>query len=269
MAVTSLPPTPAQIIPLLDVVQQCYRMANVLLAPGRGLSGSEQTEALHIMNASIDGMSIERYFFYQILRTVFAVVANQKDYSVGDAGLGADWSGIQRPEKVLRTGIIVPGTPAGQESEIPIYTVLSYEEYAAIVTKDTTSTFPLVLYYQAGLQLGTATLWPVPRASYARQVVLYTPETVQEFTDISADYIVPRGFREFMEYEGAVKVHHRYPKNKSEAEMQPIYAMAKEYKARVKAALCVPSFIASDAGALGRSGALPGWIWNGRTTIGG
>ena len=254
-------PTPVYItLYLSDVVDQMYRMAHVLRAPGRGMSGSEQAEALHIVNAALDGIKTERWFFYQILRTQFNVVNGQKDYTVGDASFGANWV-IERPEKILRTGIIVPGDPDGTQSEIPIYTVLSYEEYASIVTKLSPSTVPLVHYYQASLPVGTSTLWPVPSQDQVSQVVLYTPQTVQEFTDINADFLVPKGYREFLEYEGAVKVHDRYPMNPLDPHVRQ-YAI--ECKQRVKAQQMTPSFMKSDPAVLRTEVALPGWVFNGR-----
>lgn len=257
-------PTPVIItLSLLDVATQMYRMANSLRAPGRGLSGSEQAEALMIINAMLDGVKTERFFVYQILRNQFDVVTGKKDYTVGDASFVADWV-VERPEKVLRTGIIVPGNPAGTQSEIPIYTVLSYEEYASIVTKLSPSTVPLVMYYSASLPVGTATLWPVPSQDQVSQVVLYTPQTVQEFTDINADYIVPKGYREWMMYEGAEKVHDRYP----QYPMDPhVRIAAADYKARVKAQQQTPVFIKSDQAVLNSGVALPSWVFNGRVGI--
>lgn len=256
-------PSPMVTMPLLDVITQMYRMAGQLKGPGRGLNGSEQTEGLHITNAMLDGVKTERWFFYQILRTEFPVVQGQQDYTVGDAGLGADWV-IERPEKVLRVGVLVPGTPSNTTSEIACYNVESYEEWASIVTKQTSSNLPLVHYYQAQLPLGISSLWPVPSRDQDHQMVLYTPQTVQEFSDVMSDYIVPKGFREWMEYEGAVKVHDRYPTHPLDPNVR---AMAMLYKGRVEAQICTPIFIQSDLAARRPGMAYPGYIFNGRTLL--
>ncbi len=247
---------------LLQVLTQCYRMAGVLTGPGRGLSGSEQEEGLHIMNALLDGIKTERWFFYQILRTLFSTVIDQKDYTIGDAGLGADWP-LERPEKILSAGVLVPNNAAGStnEAEIPVYVVESYEEYQRIVTKNTRSSLAQVIYYQASLPLGTATLWPVPNQVYS--MVLYTPQTVQEFTDVMGEFIVPKGYREFLEYAGAEAVHDRYP-NHVMSSLVP--SKAREYKARVKAQQLTPAYMQSDSAVLNR-GTYPGYAFNGRTLI--
>lgn len=251
---------------LLEVMTQSYRMANVLTAAGRGISGSEQAEGLHVFNTMLDGVKIERWFFYQIIRKEYPTVVGQKDYSIGDAGLGANWA-VERPEKVLSAGIMVPGGVGGNQAEIPIYVVQSYQEYQSIVCKLTGSTLAQVLYYQAALPLGIGTVWPVPTQVF--QIVMYTPQTVQEFNDVASDYIVPKGYREWMEYEGAVKINQRYPK--APRVPQTVIDMAKEYKARVMAQQWTPAFIRSDAAAMQNNGggySGPDWF-NGRTMISG
>lgn len=246
---------------LLQILTQMYRMAGVLKGPGRGLSGSEQEEGLHIINAILDGVKIERWFFYQILRTEFLTVIGQKNYTIGDAGLGADWP-LERPEKVMSAGLLVPNDGDDEnKAEIPVFVVQSYEEYQKIITKETRSTLAQVLYYQASLPLGTGTLWPVPSQIYS--MVLYTPQTVQEFTDVMGNFVVPKGYREFLEYAGAEAVHDRYPHNL----MSPLVPVkAREYKARVKAQQLTPTYMSSDAAVLGHS-QYPGFAFNGRTTI--
>lgn len=247
-------------INLLQVVAQMYRMAGVLKAAGRGLSGSEQDEGLHIVNAILDGVKIERFFFYQILRTEFQTEVDQKDYTIGPESLAADWA-LERPEKLLSAGYLVPGS-SSQPSELPMYVVLSYEEYQYLVSKDIKTAYPQVIYYQASLPLGTATIWPIPNQVYT--IILYTPQTVQEFTDIASDFIVPKGYREFLEYAGAVAVHNRYPHNPLDPDVR---IKAEQYKARIKAQQLTPAFIRSDPAVMNRSIAGSSWVFNGRTLV--
>lgn len=259
-------------MPLLTVIEQMYRKSFVLRAAGRGLNGSQQDEGLHIVNAMLDGVKTERFFFYQIKRSVYGVTQGQKEYTVGDESLGADWFGIERPQKIMSASVLINGDDEPNQAEIPLGVVLSYEEYQSIVTKNTQSTVPLVLYYQwaseDSVSLGLATLWPVPSQTYEQRVVIYTPQTVLEFSDVNADYIVPQGFRDWMEYEGAVRVQSNYPDVARQYPLTPsVIQMAKDYKARVKARMSTPLFIGSDPGALGRTGTIWTWPFNGRTTL--
>lgn len=226
----------------LEVLNQIYRKAGVLKAAGRGLSGSEQDEGLHIVNSLLDGLKIERLFFYQILRTLFDAAIGQRDYLVGSLVDGANWE-IERPEHILRAGYLIPGASA--ESEIQMRVLKDYTEYQTIINKAVPSSMSWIMYYRASLPVGTATLWPVPSAAF--QVAIYTPGTVDEFTDVMQDISFPKGYREFLEYAGAVAVHDNYP----DAKMLPsVEARAIMYKSRVKASQYSPGYIRSDPAAL-------------------
>lgn len=233
----------------LDILTNQYRKAGVLKAAGRGLSNSEQVEGLGINNALIDGMKIESLFFYQIVRTVFATVAGQKDYRIGPLSAGpTDWD-IERPEHIERAGFIIPpSSPLAQQAEIPMEVFLSYEQYQRMILKDIPSNLPLVLYYRPTIGLGTVTLWPVPNVP--GKVAIYTPGVVEEFGDVMDEVMFPQGYREFLEYAGGVAVHDNYPA----APMAPgIEQRAAIYRRRIKASQFQPSFMRCDPAAARRA----------------
>lgn len=240
---------------LIEVATQMYRKARVIKHAGQGMSGSEQSEGLHVINALIDGLKIERLMFYQMIRTLFDAVAGQADYAVGALGDGANWE-IERPEKIYGAGYIVPGSVT--QTEIPMRVLQSFTEYQAIVNKQTRSTLSWVMYYRATLPTGTATLWPVPSADF--QTTLYTPGTVSEFSDLMQDVLFPDGYREFLEYAGAMAVHDLYPEN---AISPRIERMAIEYKARIKVNQFTPTYMRADAAAMARPDRQGSW-WGAR-----
>ena len=82
--------------------------------------------------------------------------------------------------------------------------------------------------------------------------------------DIMADFIVPKGYREFLEYAGAVAVHNRYPDRPMDPDVR---IKAEYYKARVKAAQSTPSFIRSDDAVLRGDLLTQNTLFNGRTLI--
>jgi len=226
---------------LIEVMTQMYRLAGGLQAAGRGISGSQQDEGLHALNSLLDGLKIQRLFFYQILRTVMQASLGVPEYSVGSAVDGAVWV-IERPEKILRAGYLIPGRPT--ETEIPMQVLMDYTEYQLIVNKGVQSSLSWVLYYRASLPTGTARLWPVPNRDFP--VAIYTPDYIDEFDDVTQDIIVPKGYREFLEYAGAVALHDRNPKW---IMLPGVDERAKEYKARVAAAQFTPAYIQSDPAA--------------------
>lgn len=228
----------------LDVLTQMYRKAGVVKHAGQGINGSQQEEGLHVSNSLLDGLKIERLFFYQILRTLFGAVADQADYAVGSLVDNANWE-IERPEHILRAGYMIPNSSSAAEIQMRVLT--DYTEYQTIVNKSVASSMSWVLYYRASLPTGTATLWPVPSVDF--NVAIYTPGTVDEFSDVMSDIQFPKGYREFLEYAGAVALHDGYP----DAKMLPnVERKAIEYKSRIKAAQYTPGFMRSDPAALGR-----------------
>ena len=232
---------------LSNIVTQAYRKGGGLAHPGQGINGSEQAEILDITNAMIDGLKLEALFIEFFLRTVFQVVAYQSQYAVGP---GQQWD-VERWEKINSAGFIIE---YGQsESEIPMYVVADYTEYQSIVAKQTQSTIPLLLYYQATVPYGTATLWPVPNASSADQsgarVAVYTPGMMQEFSSLDDPFVVAHGYREFFIYELATKIHENPPYNKRL--MAPsVERRAIIYKNRIRDAQLTPLYASSDRAAM-------------------
>lgn len=231
---------------------QAYRMAGVLKHPGQGLSGSEQIEGLFIGNTLINGLKAERLMIPQIVRSKVNVVPNQQEYSVcslaegADNGIVPDWP-IERPDRILRAGFIVQGTPPTLESEIPMEVLLDYTQWWAIVTKNVVSSQPRVLYYRNTTPAGTAAVWPIPTTPSV--LTLYTYGWIDGFDDVNDPLIVPDAWAEFLQYNWATAVHDRYPA----IAMGPgVEARALDTKARVKRMNFTPAFIKSDPAAMQR-----------------
>ncbi len=245
---------------LIEPMTQSYRLAGGLLAAGRGINGSQQDEGLHVYNAILDGLKIERLFWPEVRRTVMPVTQGNRDYSVGALVDNANWV-IERPENILRSGYLIPGSVT--ETEVPMYVCRSYVDYQQITNKGVVSSLSWVLYYKATLPTGTATIWPVPSQNF--NVAIYTPGYVDEFTDVMATVLWPKGWREFIEYNGAVALHDRNPLWK----MSPtVEARAQMWKARVAAATWKPMPMRSDPAALARPDAVGYW-WGAREWPGG
>ena len=250
-----------------QICTRAYRLAGGLILAGQGINGSEQAEILDIVNDMVDGQKLEAYFQQFVIRTVVAVAAGKRVYSVGPGG---DWD-IERPEKINNAGFIVEYQQGQSEAEISMFVVISYEQWAQLVAKKTTSSIPLVLYYQATTAngYGSATVWPVPQydssSNESAYIALYTPGYLQEFTSLDDPFLTPKGFREFFVYELATKIHERPPYSKQP--MPPsVTARAIEYKDRIKYTFLTPILAVPDQAACshdGRGGAAqPVRAWN-------
>jgi hypothetical protein len=230
-----------------DIIYRAARMARALKHPGQGVSvPSESTEFLNILNAMIDGWKIESLLIPYTNRTLMNVTEGQKVYSVGpgqDWGVSSDgMTPFENPEKIHRCGFIIPGSDT--PTELPMYIILAYEEYAAYIIKDVQSSYPLVLYFQAAQPYGAATLWPVPSCN--GQVAVYTPQLLSEFLTFDDVVLIRKGWREALMYNLAVAIHEMYP----ERPMDPMVTIkAAAYKDRVKANQYTPIAMRSDHGA--------------------
>jgi len=219
-----------------DIAYAAYRMAGGLKMPGQGLSSSEQQEILDVANHLIDGIAIENLMFLFTIRTVVALTAGKYIYGVGP---GQDWD-IEVPNKINTAGFILQKDQGQTEAELPMGVIVSYEQYAQFIAKKVTASIPLILYYQmtigANSPYGSATIWPVPQydssSNQGAYIALYTPGRVQEFQSFEDVLVLPKGWREFLAYNLAVRVHQRPPYN-----LQPmdpsVEKMAVLYKARI------------------------------------
>ena len=234
-------------VQVADVIYRAARMARALKHPGQGVSvPSESTEFLGILNAMVDGWKAESLMVPYTNRTIFNITANQKVYGVGpgqDWGISSDGSTpFENPEKIERAGFLIPGSST--PTELPMYIILTYEEYAAYIIKDVTSNYPLVLYFQASNPYGSATLFPVPNIN--GQVAIYTPQWLSEFQTFDDIIYCRAGVREALMYNLAVAINEVFPERAMAAS---VYQKAEEYKRRVKVNQYTPAPIHSDDGA--------------------
>src|ERR1700733_8710545 len=162
-ALTVAPPGPTNTYTLIQLMNHAHRLAGGLLQPGMGMSPSESQEALDVLNFLIDGLSIENLMIVLYLRTYQTVTNNRPNPAVYSVGPGQDFN-IRRPENIHGANFILQGETQS-EAELQMQVLLSYDQYQAFVAKNVQSAIPLVLYYQATLPYGTATLWPVPNTT--------------------------------------------------------------------------------------------------------
>jgi hypothetical protein len=167
-----------------------------VIAAGETPSSEDLTLALTRLNVLKDSWRTQRLFTYALVRTTFAIAANDGVYTIGTGG---DIP-IARPVFPLRIRLI--DTTASPTQEFPV-SVLTDAGYAALPQKALTSTWPTSVYYNPTSPLGTLTFWPVPTAS-TLQGVIYTPNDsgVLAITD-TLD--VPAGYQLF--YQENLAVH--------------------------------------------------------------
>lgn len=138
-----------------------------------------------------------------IRREVFDLVANQggpsNPYTIGDGG---DFDVDQRPNQITGVGLLLGGSTPPVEIPRAIMTTDAFE---ANQVKTLTNPLFTDLYYRPTYPLGTIILWPVPNTA-DNDIVLYWPQQLSEFADLSTDYDLPQGTAEAIEYNLAIRL---------------------------------------------------------------
>lgn len=191
-----------------NLAYTAYRIAGILPEPGRGYSVSEGADALGILNSLLNSMLAERLMVYAYVRTVFTIVPNQQEYSVGNVA-GYDWLlPLGRPEEMTLAGYIFNTTTPIVENPMK---VLTYQEWAALAPKDLVSQFAYMLYYRADVPNGRVFLWPVPTdpsVTYS----LYTWQNIQQVASLATALILPPAYQELLEYGLAIRLSGMFPR---------------------------------------------------------
>ena len=221
------PPTPGSGTTVFDLIYQAYRIAGVLNAPGRNYSPEEYADGLSVLNAMIDEWNTEQIMIPSIRKDGYPLIANQQLYQIGPGATAPDFNGT-RPNRIDYAGYVISaGTDAPLELQLQI---LSVGEWVKLQKKNFTDTLVRKLYYENSVPFGKVNLWPTPAA--AGSLNLYTWQQLSQYTLGSTTVIVPQGFLRALEYNLAVELAVREPRNK----MNPLAVeIAKESKAQIMA----------------------------------
>lgn len=131
----------------------------------------------------------------------------------------------------------------------------NYDYYASIIVKSTQSVLPTLIYYDAGVPLGTLYFWPVPSdASYS--VVLWNMEQISGFTSLSDNVIVQPGCKRALEYNLSIELGPKYGK-KATADLIQLAIMS---KADLKRSNYSIGELKADPGLVGSGGRPFNWL---------
>jgi hypothetical protein len=140
----------------------------------------------------VDNWSLQALTALLQERSVYPLVANRQEYSLGPAQVAPQFTTgtAARPIELAGAGLLLATpTPA---IEVPL-TIGDDADWAARPIKGLTAIQPTTVYYTPTDPLGTVTLWPIPTTA-ANSVVLYTALLVAQFATLSADYVAAPGY---------------------------------------------------------------------------
>jgi hypothetical protein len=212
-----------------------------VLAPGEAPAAHEATDSLATLNRMLGAWSTEGLLINAVSREAFTLTPNDGDYMIG---VGGDFD-TARPQQILNALIRdQSGTPA---LEYPV-TLLSLDEWAGLLQKETSSSHPRALYDDGGYPLRKLSLYPKPSA--AHQLVLYTLKPFTEVSTLDTEVTLPPGSDEALIYNLAIRLAPEYGRPVT----AEIVMLAGDAKAGLKRMNHRPSLLRSDSGTLLRSG---------------
>lgn len=173
---------------------------------GETPTADEIQDGLTVLNNLLDTWRTESLMVYGINENVFPYVGGQNVYTIG---IGGDFN-MERPQTIESAFNRQVGTSS--TNDYKIFTTNNYEVYADIVAKNVPANLVFVLWYNAGVPLGTITCWPTPTDSNF-SLVLWTWQVIQEFTSIDDEIVLPRGYKRALTFNLAIDLSGRYGRN--------------------------------------------------------
>jgi hypothetical protein len=156
-----------------------------LIAASESPTNIEAQKMFRIVNRMMDSWSTEDLMIYNNVQEVFNLTSGQQSYTIG---VGGDFN-TSRPVDV--TAIYMRDVNG---NDLPVQ-ILTYDEYAQIISKPVGATIALSAYYNASSPLSTITFWPVPTATTYRAVI-WSWKTLTDFSDLTYQVDMPPGYRD-------------------------------------------------------------------------
>lgn len=160
------------------------------LGEGETATGQAAEDARLFLNDMLDQWQAESLLVETEKEDTVTLAASTSSYSIGD---GATWD-LVRPTHIIRA-LVIPDSGASNPIQIPIR-VVTPQGWAAIRAKSTTASYPYLIYYDKRMDSsssGTVFVYPVTTNTSA-QIVLWTPEILNSFTDLTTNYTFPPGY---------------------------------------------------------------------------
>lgn len=216
------------------IIRGAFELIGVV-GDGQTLDAPKSADGLRRLNLMIGSWSLQRGTIPVIAREVFPFVANQTSYTIGPGGN----FNTARPSRddLVGAGIILTASTPNTEISIAVYNDAAYD---AIAVKGLTNGLAQGIYYSPTFPLGTIIPWAIPNTA-VNTLVLYLRKPLTAFVNASAQYQLPDGVGEAMEYNLALRLCGPYS-----VPVEPnVQAMARSSLAIVKRSNYRPDLLAS------------------------
>jgi hypothetical protein len=231
----ALNPTQTLSLSATDFIKSALRLVGALRS-GLNLSAAELADSKLVLNSMLDAFSIERTQIPAIAvqtldqnQATLVLVPNKQSYKLGNVAGTEDFL-LPRPSRIERVSINYSASQS-TPSEIPM-DMYDDVQWQGLSNKTTPSLLPQVCFVDASNAVFPDMVlyfWPVP--TQANPVVLYLWTVLQQFADLTSQFLFPPGYAEMLRYQLAMRLAAEFP---CDMQKLPIVkALADEAKARV------------------------------------
>lgn len=225
----------------LGIIKSAMRKSGILTKTETP-SSDESADALEMLNDLLASWSNDSMVVYARTIESFALTGGDNEYTIGS---GADFN-TTRPIKIIsayiRSGSI----------DYPLR-ILDDVNYSRITLKSTQATPSRYLNYDNGYPSAKIKLWPAPAS--ADTLYLVTEKPLASFT-LNETVDLPPGWRRALVYNLAMEIAPEYGQPVS----QEIYAIAKDSKGEIRAAIMAARGMEWETGATGGDNIYTGWL---------
>lgn len=238
-----------------DFIKSALRLVGALRS-GLNLQDDELNDCKLVLNSMLDSLSIEKTMIpaTAVVTTnqageTLSLVANQSAYKIGNVNENEDFL-MTRPTRVERVSVLYSAsqsTPA--ELAMEMYDDVQWQ---SIANKSSTSILPQVCFVDSSTAVFPdmiAYFWPVP--TQANPVILYLWQMLQQFSDLTTQFLFPPGYVKMLRYNLAVDLAAEFPCDMQKLEL--VVKIAAQSKARIaginvkaKVATCDAALVGSE-----------------------
>lgn len=189
------------------IITGAFELLGVLEA-GQTIGGELLSDGYRRLQNMMGSLGIQTLTAPTVSREVFNLVAGKggpsNPYTIGPTGDLV----TSRPNQLQGVGLVLGGNTPEATVEIP-RTLYTNDAYESIQIKEMQDALFTGVWFQPTAVNARLLLWPVPSTTL-NKLVIYRLEQLGPFTTLTANYTLPAGYDEMLEYNLAKRLQGPY-----------------------------------------------------------
>lgn len=185
-----------------DIVALALVHAGVV-GQGQTASAEDTNNAFSLLNMMVSQWNRKRWLIYHLI-DVSVTATGAQSYTVGPGG---DFN-TPRPDRIEAAFLRQLLPAMTNQIDYPLVVLQSREDYNQIALK-TMGTWPSIVWYDSAYPLGVLYVWPVA-ATQQFAIHLSLKQTIDQFTDLAEDIVLPPEYVPALFYNLAVRLRPAY-----------------------------------------------------------